>query len=175
MLLRGINVGGRHVLKMAALKALLEKLGGQQVTTYIQSGNVVFSGLVDAAVFEDIVAGEIALAHGFRPRVLVIAEEDFRAIVAGYPYPEAHELPKTGHVWFLAAPPDPDEPKIAALAAQTERFTLTPRAFYLHAPEGIGRSKLAEKAERLLGAPATARNLATCTRLVEMLDASAHG
>ncbi len=174
MLLRGINVGGANALRMDALKALLATLGCREVQTYIQSGNVIFSGLVDAAAFEEIVADEIALSHGFRPQVLVIAEEDFREIVAGYPYPEAFEAPKTGHVWFLAGAADPDRSALAGLAAASERFELTERAFYLHAPDGIGRSKLAERAERLLRVPATARNLGTCRRLLAMLDASAH-
>jgi uncharacterized protein (DUF1697 family) len=87
MLLRGINVGGANPLKMADLKALLHGLGARDVASYIQSGNLVFSGLVDATAFEDIVAREIELKHGFRPRVLVIAAEDFREIVAAYPFP----------------------------------------------------------------------------------------
>jgi len=175
MLLRGINVGGANTLTMATLKTLLKKLGARQVTTYIQSGNVIFSGLVDAAAFEEIVAGEIERSLGFRPRVLVIAEEGFREIVAGYPYPEAFEAPKTGHVWFLSGSADPDRATLADIAAETERYEIAPRAFYLHAPDGIGRSKLAERAERLLGVAATARNLGTCKKLVTLLDASAHG
>lgn len=171
MLLRGINVGGTGKLPMAALKALLEKLGVRGVQTYIQSGNAVFSGLVSAEDFEAIVADEIEEAHGFRPRVLVIAAETYREIVAAYPWPDAFETPKTGHIWFLATPPQPDRDKLAALASDTERHEITDRALYLFAPDGIGRSKLAERAERLLGAPATARNLNTCMKLVEMLDA----
>ena len=173
MLLRGINVGGTGKLKMADLRALLQKLGAREVQTHVQSGNVVFSGLVDAAAFEEIVAGEIERAHGFRPRVLVIAEEDFREIVAGYPYPEAFEAPKTRHVWFLAGPGMPDLDAMTDLATASERFEITGRALYLHAPDGIARSKLAERAERLIGVPATARNLNTCQRLLELLDASA--
>ena len=41
-LLRGVNVGGRGILPMHALAALLEALGARQVRTYIQSGNAVF-------------------------------------------------------------------------------------------------------------------------------------
>ena len=179
MLLRGINVGGANKIKMADLKALVETLGARDVAHYIQSGNLVFSGVIDATAFEDIVAREIELRHGFRPRVLVLAAEDFRGIIAAYPYPEADDDPKTGHVWFLTGDATPDRAALDALAAETERFEIAPRAFYLHAPNGIGRSKLAEKVERLLGVPATARNLNTCAKLVEMLDdaagASAHG
>lgn len=171
MLLRGINVGGTGRLPMDDLKRLLGKLGAKRVRTYIQSGNVVFEGLVDAVVFEVIVADEIEHDHGFRPQVLVIAAEDFREIVAGYPYPDAMDEPKTGHVWFLTRPPVPDQAALAAAATDSERFTLTDTAFYLHAPRGIGTSKLATRVERLLGVPATARNLNTCTRLVKMLEA----
>lgn len=173
MLLRGINVGGTGRLAMADLRALVQKLGGRAVKTYIQSGNLVFSGLVDAKAFEQIVAGEIEAAHGFRPRVLLLAAEDFREIVAGYPWPEALEAPKTGHIWFTAGPSATDPERFAALAAKTERTALAEHALYLHAPEGIGRSPLAARAERLLGVAATARNLATCMKLVDMLDKSA--
>lgn len=176
MLLRGINVGGTGMLKMADLKSLLQTLGARDVQTYIQSGNVVFSGLIDAAAFEARVGREIELAHGFRPRVLVIEAQGFREIVDGYPFPEALEAPKGGHVWFLAdtPAPAPDPARFAALASATERFEIAERAFYLHAPDGIGRSKLAEKVERLLGVPATARNLNTCHKLLDLLDALPH-
>ncbi len=171
MLLRGINVGGHGKLPMADLKTLLEGLGAAHVTTYIQSGNVVFSDAIDAAAFEATVAAEIERAHGFRPRALLIDADSYRELVAAYPYPEARDTPKTGHIWFCAAPPVPEIDKLDALASPTERYQIGPRAFYLHAPDGIGRSKLAERAERLLGVPATARNLNTCAKLVAMLDA----
>lgn len=58
-----------------------------------------------------------------------------------------------------------------ALAAPDERFALQDGRFCLHAPNGIGRSKLAEKVERLLGVPATARNLATIRSLAELVEA----
>ena len=69
----------------------------------------------------------------------------------------------------------PDIEAMTGLATDTERFETTDRAFFLYAPDGIGRSKLAERAERLLGVPATARNLNTCQKLVAMLDPSANG
>lgn len=175
MLLRGINVGGNNKIRMAELKALLEQCGARDVETYIQSGNVVFRGAVEADTFEETVAEAIENAHGFRPRILLIEARNYREIVAAYPYPEAHEAPKSGHVWFLTGAADPDRAALDALAAATERYEIAPRAFYLHAPDGIGRSKLAEKVERLLGVPATARNLNTCRKLTEMLDALTDG
>lgn len=169
MLLRGINVGGANKLRMAEFKALLEAEGAKDVATYIQSGNAVFSGALDPAAFEERVQRAIEAAHGFAPRVLVIGADAFREIAAAYPWPEAREAPRTGHVWFLSEPATPDRAAMAALAGPNERFEITDRAVYLHAPDGIGRSKLAEKLERLTGVPATARNLNTCAKLLDML------
>ncbi len=41
-LLRGINVGGNNIIKMTDLKTCFEEMGFTNVTTYIQSGNVLF-------------------------------------------------------------------------------------------------------------------------------------
>ncbi len=51
-----------------------------------------------------------------------------------------------------------DEKKIASLRSASESYQLIGRVFYLHAPEGVGRSKLAANVEKALGVPVTARN-----------------
>ena len=53
---------------------------------------------------------------------------------------------------------DIDEGRLEALQNETERYALLEDVFYLHAPNGIGRSKLAASVERCLGVPVTARN-----------------
>jgi len=169
LLLRGVNVGGNSQLPMESLREILATLGVRHVTTLIQSGNAVFTGIIDARGFGELIEDEIKARHGFRPRALVLAAETFAEIVASYPFAEAG--PKTGHIWFLARPATPDPEALDKAAAETERFALTERALYLFAPDGIGRSKLANGAEKLIGAPATARNLNTCAKLVEMLAA----
>lgn len=174
LLLRGVNVGGRGKLPMADLRALLATLGVRNISTLIQSGNAVFTGVIDARSFGMILEDEIEAAHGFRPRALVYSRETFGEIRAGFPWPEVAREPAAGHVWFLAAPPaEPDLDGLAALAAKGERWHLADEAFYLHAPGGIGTSRLAERAERLLGVAATARNLNTVTRIADMLDSLA--
>lgn len=172
LLIRGVNVGGYGRLPMADLRALLTTLGARNISTLIQSGNAVFTGVIDARAFGGLIEDEIEIAHGFRPRTLVLSRESYTAIVENYPWPEVRRDPTAGHIWFLGTPPAaPDIDALTALAAPGERIALTEGAFYLHAPDGIGQSKLAEKAERLLGVPATARNLNTATRLAEMLAA----
>jgi uncharacterized protein (DUF1697 family) len=171
-LLRGINVGGKNILPMAELVQVLESLGLRDVKTYIQSGNVVFrsSGEVPASLSVDI-ASTIETRHGFRPHVLIVSADQWKDAMESNPFPEAEAEPKTLHLFFMAsAPADPDLEGLAVARAPSERFHLTGRVLYLYAPQGIGRSKLAAKAEKLLRVPATARNWRTVQKLWEMAE-----
>ncbi|MBE2240742.1 MAG: DUF1697 domain-containing protein [Caldilineaceae bacterium] len=167
VLLRGINVGGKTTLPMKALAALLEALGAKQVKTYIQSGNVVLQHeAVDTAALAEQIAGVIAQEYSFAPHVLVLERAAFRQAMARNPFPEAVAEPATLHLGFLGAlPPQPDLAKLEHLRAASERFALIDRVFYLHAPEGVGRSKLAAGAEKALGAPMTDRNWRTVEKI----------
>ena len=171
-LLRGINVGGHHKLPMKELAAELEALGLSDVKTYIQSGNAVFrSPQTDASALSERIASAIREDHGFEPRVLVLSRSDFRAAVRANPFPAADAEPRTVHLSFLAKPAaDPDLEALDALKAKSEDFVLTERVFYLYAPDGIGRSKLAAKVETSLGVPATARNWRTVIKILEIAE-----
>ena len=83
------------------------------------------------------------------------------------PVPDtAAAAPATLHLGFLdAPPPQPDLAKLARLRQASERFQLLDRVFYLHAPEGVGRSKLAAGAEKALGVPMTDRNWRTVEKI----------
>ncbi len=165
ILLRGINVGGHGKLPMKELCALLETLGAANPRSYIQSGNVVIDRVVNA---EDVEAA-IEEVKGFRPRVMVISADEFREIAAQNPFDEPEG--KLLHIWFASAAFTFDQEKAASLQAVSEVLHIGARAIYLYAPDGIGRSKLAEKMERLAGVPCTARNMNTVRKLLEMLDA----
>ena len=163
-LLRGINVGGRGKLPMAELRDILTALGARDATTYIQSGNAVFRGRLAAIQ----IAGAIEAAHGFQPQVVVLTRDALNAAIAANPFRCAEATPKALHFFFLAAPAAPDAGALDALRAADEDWRLLGRVFYLHAPSGIGRSKLAERAERLLGVAVTARNWNTVARLADL-------
>lgn len=169
-LLRGINVGGRHSLPMKDLKLALERAGCGDVRTYIQSGNAVFRCKASlSAQLEKRLAEAIAKTHGFEPHVLVLTCAELARAAADNPFPEAGADPRSLHLFFLAAPPARADLKaIDALRTKLERVALKGRVFYLHAPEGFGTSKLAARAERLLGVEATARNWRTVMALLEM-------
>jgi uncharacterized protein (DUF1697 family) len=169
-LFRGINVGGSHMLPMKDLKALLEKQGHRDVRTYIQSGNVIFrSAAPDAAQAAKRLAAAVSKSHGFEPRVLVLTLGALERAAAGNPFPEATGNPKSLHLFFLAErPPKPDVKAFEAVKAASERFALKGLIFYLFTPDGFGTSRLAARAEKLLGVGATARNWRTVTTLIEM-------
>ncbi len=79
--------------------------------------------------------------------------------VASNPFPHAADDPKTLHLYFLSElPRSPDLDAITGIQADSESFSLLGKVFYLHAPDGIGRSKLAGKVEKLIVVDATARN-----------------
>lgn len=169
-LLRGINVGGNNLLPMKRLVAIIESLGGDNVRTYIQSGNVVFEHRIKLPVkLGQAIADAVDAEFGFAPRVLVIDADALAAAAQGNPYPQADAEPKNLHLYFLeSTPAKPDIAAMKALVIDGEQFTLRGQVFYLYARDGIGKSKLAERAERLLGVAATARNWRTVTTLVEM-------
>lgn len=172
-LLRGINVGGSHSLPMKELRLLLEKAGCIDVRTYIQSGNVVRRSPLSASGLARQLTAAVSLSHGFEPRVLVLTLGELEKAAAGNPFPEADGNPKSLHLFFLAErPAKPDVNSLESLKAKTERFQLKEQIFYLHTPDGFGASKLAQRAERLLGVEATARNWRTVTTLIDMAKAS---
>lgn len=169
-LFRGINVVGNNVLPMKELVPILEALGCRNVLTYIQSGNAVFeSGKIDTSRLSKRISEEIKKRRGFEPHVLMLGVEDIEKAIAKNPFPEAELEPKTLHFGFLAsAPRNPDLGALERLRKDTERFRLIGKVFYLHAPEGIGRSKLAAGAERLLGVAMTDRNWRTVCKIRDM-------
>jgi uncharacterized protein (DUF1697 family) len=167
-LLRGINIGGRHLLPMGDLAELLAELGCEEVRTYIQSGNAVFRHRQqgrETIAFE--IRRRIADRYGFAPGVLLLTAAELQAVADGSPF--APRKGKALHCFFLeAAPAAPDLERLAALQAPSEAFKLDGAVFYLHAPQGVGRSRLAFKVEKCLGVAATARNWNTVLKLLAM-------
>ncbi len=168
-LLRGVNVGGHRKLPMAELRDLASGLGLESPRTYIQSGNLVFTAAAqDPDALGEKIAAAIEVLFGFSAPVWVLSREELGAAMAANPFPDAE--PNRLHLWFLTAPAAPDPAAIDAHAAPDERWALVGRVLYLHAPSGIGRSKLAAGMERLLGVEATARNWRTMTAVAGLAE-----
>jgi uncharacterized protein (DUF1697 family) len=172
-LLRAVNVGGRNTLPMKRWVSLLEELGCNRVRTYIQSGNAVFQCEEKNALrLSDRIGRQIESTFGFLPLVVLVTLPEFERAMAANPFANAESEPKSLHLCFLATPAlDADLDGLDNARDPTERWELIDRVFYLHAPNGIGRSKLAARAEKFIGVPLTARNWRSVQKIVEL----AHG
>lgn len=169
-LLRGINVGGKNVLTMKDLVALLESMGAREVKTYIQSGNAVFTSV--SALGDDWcneLTRRIAEGKGFTPQIMLLGKQDLDRAIRNNPYPAQDG--KVLHCYFLAGPADQSAlQEIERITAQSERVHLHEGVLYLFTPQGFGKSKLAARVEKLLGVPATARNWNTVMKLAQLSD-----
>jgi len=182
-LLRGINLGGRNKVPMAELREVVTSLGHTGVTTYIQSGNVLFSTPEsDTAWLASALEEAIAKAFGLAVSVVVLSRDELAGIMDRNPYPDEPK-PQYVHVVFLASRPTRDlldriKAAESTVAAKGSRDTVTAasEALFLHTPDGFGTSELAQAVFRIIGPPgqasvmATARNWATCTKLLSLCE-----
>lgn len=173
-LFRGINVGGKNILPMKKLKGALEEAGCTCVATYIQSGNVVFSHpATDALDLGSSITTVVLRNFGFEPRVLLMTCEQLNAARGNNPFPVEADAAKTLHLYFLAGPAtEVDFAALDAIKSDAEQYALIDGVFYLLAPDGIGRSKLAARVEKCLGVPATARNWRTVEKVLQLATES---
>lgn len=169
-LLRGINVSGKNKLLMKELVQSLEKSGLRDVKTYIQSGNIVFKHPKASLIkLTHKITDVIEESHGYRLAVITLSCDALKTAMQQNPFPEAEDEPSKLHIYFLDTPPvAPDIGKLNDLKTSTEKFELRNGLFYLHTPDGMGRSKLAAQAEKALGVSATARNWRSATKILEM-------
>ena len=172
LLLRGINVGGNSRLPMETLKDCLASKGAANIHTYLNSGNAVFTcqGL-EKGNFLAALTDDLSTRCGFSPQMLLLTRGELAAALDNNPYPEACADGSNLHLGFLeTTPAAPDLSKLEALRSSTEKLRLIERVFYLYAPDGVGRSKLAAGAEKALGVTLTDRNWRTASKLLELME-----
>jgi uncharacterized protein (DUF1697 family) len=169
-LLRGINLGARNKVAMPDLRALFGALGAQDVSTYVQSGNVVFKSPEGPAELRAAAEEHIKRDLGLDVTVLLRTRTELAAIVADNPFARDEREPTTLHVTFLAEAPDAERAReLDPTASDPDEFRIVGRDVYLHCPNGYGRSKLSNAFfERRLGVAATTRNWRTVTTLAEL-------
>ena len=190
-LLRGINVGGRNKVPMADLREVVTSLGHTGVSTYIQSGNVLFSTAEDdTAKLAAALESAISDRFGIWSSVVVLSRDELARVLAANPYPDEPN-PRMVHVVFLNGSPPRDlldriTAAESAAAAKGSRDTVhsagpaagQPQALFLHTPDGFGTSELAQNVLKILAPPkkskpglaATARNWATATKLLSLSE-----
>ena len=172
-MLRGINVSGHKRILMTDLKLLFENLGFEQVTTYIQSGNVIFSSSKELTElqFEQLITSAIAEKYGFHVPVIIRSVDDLRKVAKSNPHITQNSIDlERLYVTFLSEiPSKASADKIVATDFLPEKFQIIGREVYLYCPLGYGESKLSNTFfEKKLKVQATTRNWNTVNKLLEL-------
>jgi uncharacterized protein (DUF1697 family) len=179
-MLRGVNVGGHHLIKMDALRALYESLKLRDPQTHLQSGNVVFrTNERDLVLLARRIENAIERTFHFRPDVIVRTTSELRDAIARNPFAARRGIePAKLLVTFLATDPSPEaREKVLKIKTDPEALSISGRELYIYYPAGMGRSKLSWMAiVSALKTTGTGRNWNSVTKLLEIaerLEASA--
>lgn len=172
VLLRGVNVGGRNRVPMAALREALQEAGLGPSRTYLQSGNVVLDSAAKPAELAHDCERVIANRFELDIAVVVRTRAQLAKVVRHDPFGEIADNPKLYQVSFCSAKPDKAAvEKLADSAVGEERLQAHGREIYAWFPDGVGRSRLAAQLSRQsLGVTVTARNWSTVLALLELAD-----
>jgi uncharacterized protein (DUF1697 family) len=172
-LLRSVNVAGHGRLAMADLRDSVQRLGYKDVTTFIQTGNVIFQspGKNIKKMATDIEA-QLAADFGSSPAVIMRTPAELQQVLAISPFPAQGADSSRHHVTFMAT--DPDPAKLRAFdppPSGSDELTIVGREIYVHTPDGYAETKLTGTLlERRLGVVTTTRNWNTVTKLCALLE-----
>ncbi|MGB5821994.1 MAG: DUF1697 domain-containing protein [Saonia sp.] len=171
-LFRGINVSGQKKIKMADLKTMLEEIGLQNVVTYIQSGNIVFSAEEENSfVLEEKIKNGIQSTFGFDVPVLILTKPNILQVFNDNPFANEKEI-ENNNIYFVLLKDTPEKKMVEALQKETfknERFIISKNCIYLACFKGYGNAKCNNNFfEKKLKVSATTRNYKTMQKLVEL-------
>lgn len=171
-ILRGINVGGKRKILMADLKFLFEDLGYSEISTYIQSGNVIFtSDKTDEEEMANKIEKAIEEKFGFEVPVIVRAANDLQKTLSNNPFYKGDETDTTPlHITFLAQEPtDENLDKMKTFDFPPDKYTIEGRDIFIYCEGKYHQSKLTNNFfENKLKVKATTRNLKTVKKLCEL-------
>ncbi len=174
---RGINVGGKNIVKMADLKKLFSDLGFWEVITYLQSGNVIFSSENNRQTLSPLIANAFAEHFGFQSAVVIRSSAEIANIADSVPY-KTEEIeqtkqqnPDAEHLYVYLSDTVIDSQEINQLCADykgEDKLYIKEYDIYLLCHQSIRDSKLAAKLAKLQQ-PSTARNLKTINKIKSLL------
>lgn len=170
-LLRGINVGGHKIIKMADLKQMFESIELKQVKTYIQSGNIVFKSEENIKFLKERIQSEIKNVFSFDVPVMLRTNDEFINIIKGCPY-DADSLVEgeSIHVAFLANElSEKEKDQLLMQKNESEDCYIDENVVYLFFKNSIRNSKLMNQFQKLY-TPATVRNWRTVNKLKAIVE-----
>ena len=162
-LLRGVNLVGKTVLKMADLKQIADDLGLVSARTYIASGNLLFVSDRPEEELRSALEKELQAQMSKQVRVMLRTAAELDAVVKANPFTD--QAANQVQAFFLDEPPPENLLETARNKADDERIATGPReVFVAYGEKGIGKSRL-----RIPPAEAgTARNMNTVAKLAEL-------
>ena len=166
LLFRG--VGGATQLPVAPLRAALTKAGFKNATTYINSGNALVRSPLSREETIAKVAAICKKKFGFDKPIFAPTLAEWEAVIKNDPFPNKAEG-KHVHAVLLDETPKPEAiKKLQALAVGGEELKVMKGVCYIHTPNGLGTSKMAEKFDKLIGVVNTGRNWNTVLKMMEL-------
>ena len=176
-LLRGINVGGNRIIKMAELMDVLTALGLKDVKTYIQSGNVLFrlGEDADTEALQEKIEKEIKRVWGFEVPVVVRSALELEQLIKNCPFTvdevkqvELASGKESLYVSFMASTPSQERVDLLKpYESENESYHVIGREVYLLFRDSIRNSKVASNLQKL-DASSTVRNWKTVNKLFEL-------
>lgn len=171
-ILRGINVSGRNIIKMDALRKMYEQLGFHAVDTYVQSGNVLFTAkAAEPQKLSLTISMKIKTVFGFEVPVIVMTPDTLKSVIDKNTFiKDVHKDPSFFHITFLGSKPQSvDKNLIESKKMAEEAIHISDEAVYLYCPNGYGKTRLSNTyLESQLQCTATTRNWRTVNELYKM-------
>ena len=169
-ILRGINVGGNRLILMADLKLLFEGLGFSNITTYIQSGNVLFNSNIENDVLADEIEQAIKTTFGFDVPVIIRSPKELEKAIEANPFYDAHTDVNKLHLTFLKEqPPAENQQQIEPYTYEPDKFVIDGKEVFIFCENKYHESKLTNAFfEKKLQVGATTRNWKTVLKLMEL-------
>lgn len=170
-ILRGINVGGKRKILMADLKSICEKLGLKNVTTYIQSGNLIFSSDKPNSELENYLEKAIVEKFGFDVPVIVRTEKELENSINNNPFLDKNADINQLHLTFLKEKPCKENiEKTLTFNYEPDKFKIDDKDAFIFCAGKYHESKLTNNFfEKQLKVGATTRNWKTVMKLSELI------
>lgn len=173
-LLRGVNVSGKNLIKMDALKQLFLNLGCVNIATYIQSGNVIFTSKdKDVLKLKSEIYDKINEEFGLNIPILIIPKKELESAITNNIFQKnrSEDITKL-HVTFMSQQPQAtDIAQIMAVNYGEDEFIIIDKCIYLFCPNGYGNTKLTNTFfEKKLNVSCTTRNWKTVNELLKLAN-----
>ncbi|MFZ1291554.1 MAG: DUF1697 domain-containing protein [Melioribacteraceae bacterium] len=170
-LLRGINVSGQKLIKMADLKQFLAELNFENIITYIQSGNIIFkSRISDKHKLEKLISKKINEHYGFEVEVLIKTPNELEYILLNNSFIKQNKDPKRNYITFLFSKPlNENVEKLSKIDHMPEEYIIDEKNVFFFSPNSYGNAKMNNNYfEKKLKVFATTRNWQTVNKLFEL-------